>query len=76
MLNYHGHENETIGWRIYLPKSNEFIFPGHASFEDHRVRSSIGADRRTIGSDRYTIEVLRSVEVGTTEVKRINIRKM
>jgi len=62
-------EQQAVGWRNYLPKPNEFIVTTHASFEDHRVRSSIGVDRRTIGLYRCTIEELRSVELDNTDVK-------
>ena len=30
-------DQQPIGWRIYLPESDEFIITAHATFEDHRV---------------------------------------
>ena len=30
-------DQQPIGWRIYLPESEEFIITAHATFEDHRV---------------------------------------
>ena len=33
-----GYQDQQLsGWRIYLPRSNEFIVTAHASFIDHRL---------------------------------------
>jgi len=50
-------DQQTVGWRIYLSRTNEFIFTAHASFEDHKARKS-GFE------SRYTTEELSSVEFG------------
>ena len=55
-------DQQSIGWRIFLPNSNEFIVTAHASFEDHRVGNSIGVGSKE-KLDRYTVEELRSVNV-------------
>ena len=31
-------DQQSVGWRIFLPLTNEFIITAHASFEDVRVR--------------------------------------
>ena len=63
-------DQQLVGWRIYLPKSNEFIITAHASFEDHRVRMPGSASDSKSNSEilstssRYTPKELSSVEVG------------
>ena len=34
-------DQQLAGWRIYLPRSNEFIITAHASFVDHRLGSEL-----------------------------------
>ena len=33
-------DQQSVGWRIFLPLTNEFIITAHASFEDVRVRDN------------------------------------
>jgi hypothetical protein len=50
-----GYQDQQIkGWRIYLPRSNEFIITAHATFIDHRV----GPKAKIITSSGNTAEQL------------------
>jgi len=30
-------DQQAIGWRVYLPESDDFLITAHATFEDQRV---------------------------------------
>ena len=58
-------DQQPIGWRVYLPESDDFLITAHATFEDHRVSkpsTEIGVGICG-GSSRYTTEELSSVRL-------------
>ena len=59
-------DQQLIGWRIYLPKSNEFIITAHASFEDMRAQSKTPAIRNncTQPISPYSKEEMDLVSIG------------
>ena len=59
-------DQQLIGWRIYLPKSNEFIITAHASFEDMRAQSKTPAisNNCTQPISPYSKEEMDLVSIG------------
>ena len=55
-------DQQPIGWRVYLPESDDFLITAHATFEDHRV-SKPSTEIGVSGSSRYTTEELSSVRL-------------
>ena len=70
-------------WRIYLPRSNEFIVTAHASFVDHRLGTEFKSTKGIITSneeenylrvEKYPVEAVVTSNVGssTALVTKVN----